>query len=241
MSDNLPADKDWEEAQFRATVLAELPEQLSRGEIEWAMRRLDVSRATLFRLVKQFREDGRTSALLPGTRGSKPGMLPLDPDIEAIVSHHFRDFYATRRKPTKTRFWREVAADCRARGLAPPSIRRLGRWLEQKDQARLMTRREGRDKAERRHLATPGALTANRPLDIMQIDHTKADVTVVDPVTRRPLGRPTLTVAIDVNTRMVLGFHLSLEPPSLLSVALCLTHAMMGKSPWLAARGIGAD
>ena len=104
-----------------------------------------------------------------------------------------------------------------------------------------MAKREGNDKAERRYLATPGTLIAEHPLEIVQIDHTKADVTVVDPVTRRPLGRPTLTLAIDVNTRMVLGFHLSLEPPSLLAVALCLTHAVMDKSFWLAARGIGTD
>ncbi len=241
MSDNPVPDQDWEEAEFRARVLAELPEQLTEGDVEWAMRQLDVSRATVFRLAKQLRDDSRTSALLPNTSGPKPGMQPMDPAVEAIVAHHFKEFYATRRKPTKTRFWREVAADCRAQGLAPPSIRRLGRWLDLKDQAKLMARREGKDKAERRHLTTPGTLTAARPLDIVQIDHTKADVTVVDPVTRRPLGRPTLTVAIDVNTRVVLGFHLSLEPPSLLSVALCLTHAVMDKSHWLAARGINTD
>lgn len=241
MSDNSVADKDWEEAEFRARVLAELPEQLTEGDVSWAMRQLDVSRATVYRLAKQFREDARTSALLPSTSGPKPGMQPMDPAVEAIVAHHFREFYATRRKPTKTRFWREVAADCKAKGLAPPSIRRLGRWLDLKDQSKLMARREGKDKAERRHLATPGTLTAARPLDIVQIDHTKADVPVVDPVTRRPLGRPTLTVAIDVNTRMVLGFHLSLEPPSLLSVALCLTHAVMEKTHWLTARGINTD
>ncbi|MGX0878790.1 putative transposase [Roseovarius sp. MBR-154] len=241
MSDNFPADKDWEEAERRAQVIAELPVQLTQGDVDWAMRQLNVSRSTLFRLVKQFREDGRTSALLRDTRGPKPGMQPLNPAVEAIVAHHFREFYATRRKPTRTRFWREIAADCQALGLAPPSIRRLGRWLEGHDQAKLMARREGKAKAERRHLATPGGLTADSPLDIVQIDHTKADVTVVDPVTRRPLGRPTLTVAIDVNTRMVLGFHLSLEPPSLLAVALCLTHAVMDKSHWLTARGISTD
>lgn len=241
MSDNPVADQNWKEAEFRARVLAELPEQLTEGDVSWAMRQLDVSRATVFRLAKQFRDDARTSALLPNASGPKPGMQPMEPAIEAIVAHHFKAFYATRRKPTKTRFWREVAADCKAKGLAPPSIRRLGRWLDLKDQAKIMARREGKDKAERRHLATPGTLTAARPLDIVQIDHTKADVTVVDPVTRRPLGRPTLTVAIDVNSRMVLGFHLSLEPPSLLSVALCLTHAVMDKSHWLAARGINTD
>ncbi|MEQ8376582.1 MAG: Mu transposase C-terminal domain-containing protein [Hoeflea sp. D1-CHI-28] len=241
MSDNPVADQDWEQAEFRARVLAELPEQLTEGDVSWAMRQLNVSRATVFRLAKQFRDDARTSALLPNSSGPKPGMQSMDPAVEVIVAHHFKAFYATRRKPTKTRFWREVAAGCKAKGLAPPSIRRLGRWLDLKDQAKLMARREGKDKADRRHLATPGTLTAARPLDIVQIDHTKADVTVVDPVSRRPLGRPTLTVAIDVNTRMVLGFHLSLEPPSLLSVALCLTHAVMEKTHWLTARGVNTD
>ncbi|MDT8327553.1 MAG: plasmid replication initiator-like protein, partial [Roseovarius sp.] len=156
MSDNFPADKDWEEAEFRARVLAELPAQLTQGNVDWAMCQLNVSRSTLFCLVKQFREDGRTSALLPHTRGPKPGMQPLDPVVEEIVSRHFKGFYATRRKPTRTRFWREVAADCRAQGLAPPSIRRLGCWLEGHDQAKLMVQRERKGKAERRHLATPG-------------------------------------------------------------------------------------
>lgn len=241
MSDNPVADKDWEQAELRAKVLAELPERLTAGDVAWAMRQLGVSRATVYRLAKQFRENSRTSSLLPGAPGPKPGMKPLDPAVEVIVARHFQEFYATRRKPTKTRFWREVAADCRSQGLVPPSIRRLGRWLELKDQAKLQARREGRDRAERRHLATPGTLTADRSLDIVQIDHTKADVTVVDPVSRHPLGRPTLTLAIDVSSRMVVGFHLSLEPPSLLSVALCLTHAVMEKSHWLAARGINTD
>lgn len=89
MSDNFLADKDWEEAEFRAKVIAELPTQLTQGNVDWAMCQLNVSRSTLFRLVKQFREDGRTSALLPNTRGPKPGMQPLNPAVEEIVSHHF--------------------------------------------------------------------------------------------------------------------------------------------------------
>ncbi|WP_254679752.1 hypothetical protein [Celeribacter baekdonensis] len=212
MSDNFPADKDWEEAEFSRRVLAELPAQLTQGNVDWAIRQLNVSRSTLFRLVKQFREDGRTSALLPDTRGPKPGMQPLDrrwrnrvPPLQGALCH-----------PPQT-YQNAVLAGGRRRlsgSRAGTALdRRLGRWLEQHDQAKLMARREGKDKADRRYLATPGGLVANDPLDIVQIDHTKADVTVVDPVTRRPLGRPTLTVAIDVNTRMVLGFHLSWNRP----------------------------
>ncbi|MDF9301997.1 Mu transposase C-terminal domain-containing protein [Tritonibacter mobilis] len=238
MSDNVVKDKHWKKAEHRTKVLSALPEQLGPGDVADAMEALGVSRATVFRLLKRYREDQRTSSMLPRPKGPRSVMQPLEPEIETIVRHHFTRLYATRRKPTVTRFWREIAADCRMEGLPAPSIRRLGRWLEEQDQADLMRRRDGKSKSEPVFLATPGGLTAPNALDIVQIDHTKVDVTVVDPVTRLAVGRPTLTVAIDVNTRMALGFYLSLEPPSLTAVALCLTHAVMDKGAWLAARGI---
>ncbi|NMG41441.1 DDE-type integrase/transposase/recombinase [Chelativorans sp. ZYF759] len=231
----------WAQALSRAEILAKLSDRPDDAELREAMRALGISRATLFRWLKRFRQDERTSALLPRRRGPNAGMQPLDPAVLAVVEQHFEKLYATRRKPTLTRFQREVAADCRAGGLPPPSIRRLGRWLKSRDQADLMQRREGAKKSESVFLPTPGGLTAEAPLDIVQIDHTKVDVTVVDPVTRLPIGRPTLTLAIDVNTRMALGFSLSLEAPSLTAVALCLTHAAMDKTAWLASRGIAAD
>ena len=59
-----------------------------------------------------------------------------------------------------------------------------------------------------------------------------------DAETREPIQRPWSTLAIDVATRCVAGFHLSLEPPSATSVALCISHAALMKEGWLAARGI---
>ena len=61
---------------------------------------------------------------------------------------------------------------------------------------------------------------------------------MVDSVTRQPIQRPWLTLAIDVYSRCVAGFHLSLEPPSATSVALCIAHAVLPKEPWLAQRKI---
>jgi putative transposase len=231
----------WAEARRRAQILSNLPERPGDAEVRNAISALGVSRSTLFRWLRQFRQDDRTTTLLPRRRGPNAGMQPLLPAVLAIVEDQFRKLFATRRKPTVTRFQREVAADCRKQGLQPPSIRRLGRWLATQDQADLMRRREGAAKSEPVFLATPGGLEAAAPLGIVQIDHTRVDVTVVDPVTRLPIGRPTLTLAIDVNTRMAMGFHLSLEAPSLTAVALCLTHAVMDKSSWLASRGIAVD
>jgi putative transposase len=72
----------------------------------------------------------------------------------------------------------------------------------------------------------------------LAIDHTLVDIIVVDEQYRRPIGRPVLTIAIDVCTRMVAGFHLALEAPSSVSVGLCLLHAVYDKTAWLSERGI---
>lgn len=53
-----------------------------------------------------------------------------------------------------------------------------------------------------------------------------------------PLGRPWLTLAMDVCSRMVNGFYLTMEAPSRLSTSLCLLHSVFDKSAWLREREI---
>jgi putative transposase len=47
-----------------------------------------------------------------------------------------------------------------------------------------------------------------------------ADVIVVDERDRLAIGRPWITLAIDVFCRGVLGFHVSLDPPSVTSIGM---------------------
>ena len=121
---------EWATAQRRAEILSALPERPSGDQIRDAMVALGVGRTTLFRWLKQFREGARTSALLPRRRGPNSGMRPLAPEVLAIVERHFRDFYATRRRPTVTRLWAEIAADCRREGLEPfrPFVGSVDGW-----------------------------------------------------------------------------------------------------------------
>ena len=79
------------------------------------------------------------------------------------------------------------------------------------------------------------------PLDVVQIDHTLVDIIIVDQVERLPIGRPYLTIAIDVYSRCIAGFILSLEAPSSVSVGLCLTNIAMEKTFWLKTLEIDAD
>jgi hypothetical protein len=48
-------------------------------------------------------------------------------------------------------------------------------------------------------------------LEIVQIDHTQADVLIVDRFTRKVIGRPWLSVAIDLATRTVPAFFIGME------------------------------
>tara|TARA_R110002096_G_scaffold436045_1_gene666016 strand:- start:2574 stop:4604 length:2031 start_codon:yes stop_codon:yes gene_type:complete len=90
--------------------------------------------------------------------------------------------------------------------------------------------RYGRTVAMNRFRSVQCYLVADVPLERAEIDHTRLDLIVIDDDTFMPLGRPWLTVCLDVRTRCVLGIYLGFEPPSHLSVAACLRHAFLPKT-----------
>src|SRR5260370_38220902 len=91
-------------------------------------------------------------------------------------------------------------------------------------------RRRGETDVVKAATATPGEYRATRPLEIVQIDHTKVDVFVVDEQTREPISWPWVTLPLDVFTRMVTGFYLTMEAPSRCSHYLCFSHAAFDKT-----------
>jgi putative transposase len=68
----------------------------------------------------------------------------------------------------------------------------------------------------------------------VQVDHTPVDLELVDDVHRQPVGKPWITVAFDVFSRMIAGFCVSFDPPGALATGLCLAHAILPKELWLA-------
>ena len=63
----------------------------------------------------------------------------------------------------------------------------------------------------------------------------------MDDKTRQAIGRPWLTVAIDVYSRMICGYYLSLDSPSEISVAMCIAHCVLPKEEWLSAKGVDGE
>jgi len=84
--------------------------------------------------------------------------------------------------------------------------------------------------AHRKFKGIKNGLVATWPLELVIMDHTVIDThVVIDTQTYLPLGRPTLTVAIDVATRMILGYLISFEPASLYSVLTTLKRVNKNK------------
>ena len=152
-----------------------------------------------------------------------------------IISEVIEAEYLTRQKARPSKIVKSVRARCRKAGVTAPAEATIRRRLRRVDRQAVSRSRETDPRTQPVCGETP---IPDYPLDVVQIDHTRVDVILVDPVERRPIGRPWLTVAIDVMSRAIAGFHLSLDAPSATSVGLCLTHIAAERESWMAVRGV---
>lgn len=233
------SDSDWALALAREAVVRPLVDQapLTQAVVQLAAGQLGLSRATVYRLVSRYRRRPQTSSLLPWKRGRDSKTQFLDRENEDLIATCIKDFYLTPQRPSFAALFREVRRRFAERALRAPHYRSVRRRLESLDARQIVQKREGA-KAAREAFGPLKAsgLHSLLPLELVQIDHTLVDVIVVDQENRLPIGRPWLTLTIDVSSRMVAGFSVSLEPPSALSVSLVLTHAVLPKDQWLADR-----
>ena len=230
------ADEDWQEAQRRLALIRPLlrPAERTRESVRARAREGGVHPATLYRWIERFELEGKTSALLPNQKHGGRGKGRLKAEVEALTQVTIQEVYLTAQRLSARKTWEEVVRRCRAAGLEAPhenTVRERIARLRQRDR---LQARHGRRAAEALD-AVPGEFAgANFPLAVIQIDHTELDVTLVDEGSRQAIGRPWITLAIDLYSRMVAGYHVSLDPPGTVSIALCLVHAILPKDVWLA-------
>ncbi|ELJ8717548.1 DDE-type integrase/transposase/recombinase [Vibrio cholerae] len=230
------ADEDWQVAQKRYAAIRPLIGQLYIGR-EGAERRakeVEINVATLYRWLKRFNAYGSVTALLPMKRGWKEGNQRISKEADDIIHQVIRDYYLTPQRPTVKKTVIEVFRRCNERGIQSPShmtIRARITRVSEKDRLRA---RGFREKALNKFSPVPGSFpNADYPLAVVQIDHTPADIILVDDLYRKPIGRPWITLAVDVHTRMVVGYYLSFDPPSETSVGMCVANSILPKEEWL--------
>jgi putative transposase len=110
-----------------------------------------------------------------------------------------------------------------------PSMYALRQQIARLDAYHRDVRRKGRDEADRLHRSTESHYIVRGPLQLAEMDHSPIDALVIDSRTFIPLGRPIVTVCIDVFTRAVLGLYITFDKASFRSVAHCLKHSLLPK------------
>jgi putative transposase len=150
--------------------------------------------------------------------------------------------YLTRQKLPVTAVVEEISRRVRALNnglpaeeqIKPPGRGTIYRWMEYLRVDLVDAKRHGVEMARLKYRASIGTVKVGRILERIEIDHTPFDLIVIDSLTKLPLGRPWLTLAIDTYSRMVVGFYISFNAPSGHGVLQCLRRCILPKDEWLA-------
>lgn len=238
------SDEDWSQAQKRLEIIKPLLEDplRTRGEVEEKASANGFHVATLYKWMKVYQISGHVSSLVPEKRGRKTGTRLLDEDIEKVITSVIDERYLSKERATAQDVVDEVILRCRRLKLRAPNHNSVRLRIADLPRSQTLKKRARRDEARDRYSPILGAFPgADYAYGLVQIDHTPANVIVVDEVNRLPISRPYLTLAIDVKTRMVVGIYLSLDPPSAASVGLSLSQALCSKREYLADLGVPGE
>jgi putative transposase len=233
-------DEDWEEARKRFQIILPLLKHSNRSKAEVMKHasKYNISTGTLYRWMASYSATGTVSSLVRKGRADK-GKGRISDEVEALIQNCVSELFLVKQRYSIPTVVEQITMRCKKANIVPPHPNTIRNRIAALAEEDVLKKRRG-NKESRDHFAPikgsfPGA---DYPLAVIQIDHTPIDIIIVDEVNRLPIGRPWITLAIDVFSRMVSGFYISLEHPSTMSVALCMAHSILPKEKWLANRGI---
>jgi len=229
----------------QAAALPAPPDDRPTGRRTRAALGQAVSRGSLERWLQAFVASGSDiRALVPALRTDQVGRTRLEADVEAIVGDMLAECAAHPAYRTAQDVFllivQRIAEQNRTRDpedyLRIPAPATIYRRIGVVGAAGVLRRRVSRE-AARAERAIGNGPTLTHILERVEIDHTLLDVFLVDDEDRLPIGRPTLTTALDVYSGLPIGCAVGFEPPSYRSVMNCLLHAILPKADTCALYG----
>jgi putative transposase len=180
--------------------------------------------STLADWMKQWIRGGRRDeALMPKVRATRVDHRGLDRSVLDVIDHSIEAVYLTRQRNAISAVYADIElaiANHNATSttkLKMPSYESVRRIVNRLDGYERDLRRYGKQYARRKHRAAGAAIVASEPLELCQADGQIMDLIIVEPerddgLPQEEIGRPFLTVIIDVRTRCVLAAYVSLAP-----------------------------
>lgn len=194
---------------------------------------------TVRRWMRKYESSGYDiRSLLPSfaRRGCK--QTHLSTEERAFLNELILKLYMVKSRPTVKWLHGAISAEYREiQKVRPdaclwkiPSRSSIYRRIAKIDAYELDRARFGKRIADHKYRMVGRGRAAAYRLEVVEIDHTTANVIVVDEVHKAVMGRPTITIAIDRFTRMIVGLYIGFEPPSTLSVMQCLRNMILPKT-----------
>lgn len=211
-----------------------------RGELTAVegSKNLNLSKSYFFRLAKLYDEDLGPLSIALRKRGRKKGVTRLTEEMETIISEATKKIF-NNGVASFSKVWLEVDTTCQEKKLTSPCkdtvLRRVKILVSEHDQFKF---KKGKDAASQKYSSRPGKKSISRPLQWVQMDHTLVDIILLADDRVHIIGRPWLTVVIDIKTRVILGYYLSLHVPSAVSVACALSHSILPKKEFATKLGL---
>lgn len=234
------SDEQWKTAFDRYKMIEPLVTQhrSQRPTVAEIAKKHGIHKRTVQRWYRDYTSTKSIISLIPLTRGWRKGKRRLSKEIEELVNSVIKSFYLTPQKPTAEATVNAVYREAYRRGIPEskwPSSNAIRKTINDLDMAETLRARGQIKRARAMTTPKPGSFpTTSYPLEVVQIDHTPMDIIVVDDVNRQPIGRPFITVAIDIYSRMLTGYYISLDAPSMTSVGMCLVRSILPKQDLLA-------
>jgi len=236
-------DKDWKKAQDKFEIIK--PILQNRGNLslikEIALLN-NISLATIYRWIKSYEETESIVSLVENQNKGGKGKSRVGSDIDIIIQKAIEDYFLTPQRKTVSKVVIEVKKQCKNNDLKPPGDNTIRRRIQQISEEEKVKERFGKKIAKQQFEPIKGHFpNTNFPLSVIQIDHTLVDIQLVDETYRKIIGRPWLTLGIDVYSRMVVGFYLSYDPPGSIGTGLCISHSILPKDLWLSKLNLQSD
>jgi len=222
-------EKKLQEAKNRYEAIKPVIGLKSRKAIEKRAKELQISPTTLYNWIRAYESSGQLSALASLKPKGGKGKSRLTKEQDEIIDIVLNEYYLTRLKPTAQRAYELVASKCKQAAVKLPSQSSVIRRIKDLRESQILKKRDGKKAVEKFEFNKGEYPDGLYPLHVLQIDHTKADVILVDDEYRQELGRPWITMAIDVYSRMVAGFYISFESPGYFATGQTLYNAILDK------------
>jgi putative transposase len=157
--------------------------------------------------------------------------LRIDEIYIPIIKNVIENQYLLVKKITKKATYDYIKINCTAKNIEPPKEITIYKLLDRIDEQVKAKMRDGKIGEEKFRAVDRGFSDeeALYPLHIVEIDHTELDIDVLDDRSFYNLGRPWITLGIDVFSRMVWCMYISFEPPSANRVRKTLQHGLFMK------------